>query len=87
MTYLRIHREFTGRWRWRQRAVIRRRSLLVHLSSRYACSPTAHAKEVPASDLLSSELTHSVLTTLRIGDFVVGHEGDPQLLGHPGIRY
>jgi len=26
-------------------------------------------------------------TTLQVGDFVVGAEGDPQLMGHPDIRY
>jgi len=25
--------------------------------------------------------------TYRVGNFVVGQEGDPQLLGHPDIRY
>jgi hypothetical protein len=28
-----------------------------------------------------------VATVLRIGDFVVGEDGDPQLLGHPDILY
>jgi hypothetical protein len=28
-----------------------------------------------------------VTSVLRIGDFVVGEDGDPQLLGHPDILY
>ena len=29
----------------------------------------------------------SVAVVLRIGGFVIGEAGDPQLSGHPGIRY
>jgi hypothetical protein len=28
-----------------------------------------------------------VLTTLRVGQFLVSDEWDPQLAGHPDIRY
>lgn len=28
-----------------------------------------------------------VATVLRVGDYVVCEDGDPQLMGHPGIRY
>ena len=87
MVHSRIKQKTTGRHRWRQQAASRRRSLRMGGLAYQAAELVAHSKEMQAANLVSSKLKHSILTTLRIGDFIVGHDGDPQLLGHPEIRY
>ena len=83
MVHSRIKQKTTGRHHWRQQAASRRVGRLAY----QAAELVAHSKEMQAANLVSSKLKHSILTTLRIGDFIVGHDGDPQLLGHPEIRY
>lgn len=71
--------------RWRCRTTLRRTTLLVlplTAAARYAPSMAAWRRTVPVFVPVTP-----VATMLRVGEFVVSEEGDPQLLGHPDIRY
>ena len=86
MTHFRFRYKRVGFMRWRCRSA-RRQAVVLLLP--LACAapqvlsaaawrrtlPVAVVPPVPAAKLL------------RVGEFVVGEEGDPQLLGHPDIRY
>ncbi len=71
--------------RWRCRTARHRPGLLVlplaigvqHAPSRAAWRRTMPAQLPPVA----------VATVLQVGAFVVGAEGDPNLSGHPDIRY
>ena len=86
MTHFRFRFKRTGYVRWRCRASQRRLVLIVvcplgelpRQHSEAGGRRTAHlavAAWVPTA------------ATLQVGTFVVGENGDPQLQGHPNIRY
>ncbi|GAB3574312.1 hypothetical protein GCM10027345_08040 [Hymenobacter daeguensis] len=52
------------------------------MAAQYAPATASWRRTIPK--FVPMPIPHSVL---RIGDFVVGEEGDPQLSGHPNIRY
>ena len=86
MTHFRFRYKRVGFTRWRCRTARRRTTLLLlplspvlsHLPSQAAWRRTAPA-QVPLPTLSPA--------VLRIGTYVVGEQGDPQLSGHPDIRY
>lgn len=85
MTHFRFRYKRIGYMRWRCRSAQRRAILLVlplTAAARYASTTAAWRRTVPVFVPIVP-----VVAVLRVGEFVVGEEGDPQLLGHPDIRY
>jgi hypothetical protein len=85
MTHFRFRYKRVGYMRWRCRAASRRTTSLTLpevVVPYHAPSTAAWRRRVPATVLLLP-----VVTVLQVGSFVVSEEGDPQLSGHPGIRY
>lgn len=85
MTHFRFRYEQIGYVRWRCRIVRRRAMLLVPpLVSIALHESTASAwrRTIPTFTPLPPAAIE-----LHIGKFVVSEDGDPQLLGHPNIRY
>jgi len=71
--------------RWRCRTASRRAILLVlpmMSAAQFAASTASWRRTAPAYAPLGP-----VGSVLQVGQFVVSEEGDPQLLGHPDIRY
>ncbi|SFQ27502.1 hypothetical protein SAMN04515668_1670 [Hymenobacter arizonensis] len=85
MTHFRFRHKRVGYMRWRRRAA-GRCALFVVLpfeSSTQQNSSTAFwRRAIPVIIQLQP-----LATVLHVGGFMVGEEGDPQLLGHPDIRY
>ena len=85
MTHFRFRYKQIGYVRWRCRTARRRAMLLVlSLVGIARHKPTASAWR---RTLLTIAPLPPVAIELQIGKFVVSEEGDPQLLGHPNIRY
>ncbi|GAC1370441.1 MAG: hypothetical protein NVSMB30_09160 [Hymenobacter sp.] len=85
MAHYRIRHRRLSNLRWRLHMALRRAALL--LISIAATRPgSVAALEHPAMPLAKPLLT-PVGNVLHVGDYVVSEEGDPQLLGHPNIRY
>ena len=85
MTHFRFRYKRVGYMRWRCRSAQRRTALLVlplAAAARHAPSTAAWRRTMPA--FVPVPTPQSIL---KIGDFVVGPDDDPQLFGHPGIRY
>jgi hypothetical protein len=85
MTHFRFRYKRVGYMRWRTRTAHRRAVLLalpLLPASGFAPSTASWRRAVP-----SYQLSQPSDAVLKIGDFVVSEAGDPQLLGHPGIRY
>ena len=85
MIQIRFSRQQISFIRWRCRTA-RRRALLLSPPLAVLPSPVSdaapwrHALPLPVSMPL-------VATVLHIGKFIVSEMGDPQLQGHPDIRY
>lgn len=85
MTHFRFRCKCAGYLRWRSRAERRRVSVLAqpllvedaHLPSRPSWRRVVPLQVPPAMQPL----------VLHVGDFIVSQQGDPQLSGHPDIRY
>ena len=71
--------------RWRCRIARRRAMLLeLRLEAMVQQRSIANATRRPKPAAVA---VHSGTAVLQIGTFVVSQEGDPQLHGHPDIRY
>jgi hypothetical protein len=85
MTHFRFRYKLVGYMRWRCRAASRRVTLLMIQqvsAAQFAPSTAAWRRTMPTFAPVPK-----LQQILKIGDFVVGEEGDPQLVGHPDIRY
>jgi hypothetical protein len=85
MTHFRFRYKRIGYMRWRCRSASRRVALLalpLAAAGQFAPAMASWRRTIPA--FASTSAPQAVL---KIGDFVVGEEGDPQLSGHPDIRY
>jgi hypothetical protein len=85
MIHFRFRYKRVGYMRWRCRSTQRRAVLLVlplTVAAQHAPSMAAWRRTVPVFVPVVP-----VVATLRVGEFVVSEEGDPQLQGHPDIRY
>ncbi len=84
MMHFRFWHKRMGYFRWRCRAA-RRRALFL------AARAQAAAGRMPGvagrRRRRAAAATPPAATALRVGEYLVSAEGDPQLLGHPGIRY
>ena len=86
MTHFRFRYKRVGYMRWRCRTAQRRTTPLVPsliVAAQYDASITAAWRR-------TMPVFAPVFPTameLRVGDFIVSEAGDPQLLGHPDIRY
>lgn len=94
MTHFRFRFKQVGYQRWRWRAAHRRadwRALPVAAGAGYLSHTLLQTagRRRPTPGLLAVALPALAPATavLRVGDFEVGEAGDPQLLGHPDIRY
>ena len=83
MTHFQFRHKRASYIRWWRRAPHRRAAAVVFpfAAAWYLPSTTMWRRTETVS--LTVESTH----TLRVGEFIIGEEGDPHLLGHPGIRY
>jgi hypothetical protein len=86
MTHLRFRYKRTGYMRWRTRTSRRRTTLmLLPLSAaRYSALGVPAWRRAFAAEVAPFA---APTTVLQVGGFLIGEEGDPQLLGHPDIRY
>ncbi|WP_125932439.1 hypothetical protein [Hymenobacter glacialis] len=85
MTHFRFRYKRMGYMRWRWRTASRQAKLLVlPKSTDISCAPGAAAWR---RMMAKAVVLNPVLTTLRVGQFLVSEEWDPQLAGHPDIRY
>jgi len=85
MTHFRFRYYRVGYMRWRFRAASCRALVLlfpVAGGGRFAPSMAVWRRALPVA-----LPPVAVSPTLQVGDFVVSAEGDPQLSGHPDIRY
>ncbi|MBF9223749.1 hypothetical protein [Hymenobacter ruricola] len=84
MTHFRFRYKCMGYLRWRFRVGRRRAVLLAPAETAAArkASTAAWRHRWPAPTP-----PKPVVTALRVGDYIVGEDGDPQLQGHPDIRY
>lgn len=74
-----------GYMRWRCRTASRQARLLdLPKNSAAFFAPSAEAWR---RMMAQAVVLNPVLTTLRVGQFLVSDEWDPQLAGHPDIRY
>ncbi|HEX8507751.1 MAG TPA: hypothetical protein VF630_20480 [Hymenobacter sp.] len=89
MTHFRFRYKRVGYIRWRRRAA-RRRTLLV-VTPLAAVEPGASSasawRRSPLAEAAPKAPAAPVQRVLQVGEFVVSEEGDPQLTGHPDIRY
>ena len=74
----------TGFAQWRQQATQRRGLPLVSGAGASLAGPRTNSPRLPAIGLAGPARGNP---TIRIGEFVISPEGDPQILGHPQIRY
>jgi hypothetical protein len=84
MTHFRFRYTYSGYLRWRFRAG-RRAALMTQpaappMARKPSTAAWRHFWPVP-------EVPKPAPAALRVGDYVVGEDGDPQLQGHPDIRY
>ena len=85
MTHFRFRYKRMGYMRWRCRRASRQAKLHVLPGDLNApCGPTAVAWRRMMAEAM---VLNPALTTLRVGQFLVSDEWDPQLTGHPDIRY
>ncbi|WP_460617897.1 hypothetical protein [Hymenobacter ruber] len=85
MTHFRFRYKRAGYMRWRRRAVRARialRPLPLPADARYAPSMAAWRRTPPPVAPLAP-----IGLMLQVGSYLVGEESDPQLTGHPDIRY
>ena len=85
MTHFRFRYKRVGFMRWRCRTASRRASVLaisLVTKEKHAPSMAAWRRTTP---VVLPPLP--VVKVLQVGDFIVGAEGDPNLSGHPDIRY
>ena len=85
MTHFRFRYKRVGYMRWRCRAAQRRTTLLLlPLQAKPTAAPhvAAWRRTIPLPTPIVP-----ISTVLQVGDYVVGAQGDPQLIGHPDIRY
>lgn len=85
MTHFRFLHKQVAYQRWRCRAARRRAFLLLLPLVRRAWQGSATAMWRRTAPVLVP--MPSVTVVLHIGKFVVSEAGDPQLYGHPDIRY
>ena len=85
MMHSRFRHHQIGYVRWRCRMVRR----YARLPERPLAAPVRQGSTSTAWRYTTPVLApmQPVVTVLQIGKFVVSHEGDPQLHGHPDIRY
>ena len=89
MTHFRFRYKRVGYIRWRRRSSPRPVVLVaaalatdeLNVPSKAAWRRTAKVVVVAETPAVSNTVI------LHIGEFVISEEGDPQLLGHPDIRY
>lgn len=85
MTHFRFRYKRIGYMRWRCRTASRRAMVLVlpmGAATQFAPSTAAWRRTIPVFVPMPKPQA-----ILKIGDFVVSEEGDPQLSGHPDILY
>ena len=86
MTHFRFRYKQVGYMRWRCRTSSRRAVLLflplAPVRQRHPLSVALWRRTMSAVPKLAP-----ATKVLQFGDFVIGEEGDPQLMGHPDIRY
>ena len=85
MTYFRFRHKRTGYVRWRCRTVRGRvalRALPLKTGARCALGLAVWRRMQP---VVMPPLPISLM--LQVGSYQVGEDGDPQLTGHPDIRY
>ncbi|MBH8570326.1 hypothetical protein KB206_15650 [Microvirga sp. STS02] len=85
MTHFRFRYKRVGYMRWRRRTLRARaesRHWPLSADARYAPSMAAWRRTQPPVALLAP-----IGLMLQVGSYLVGEEGDPQLTGHPDIRY
>jgi len=85
MTHFRFRYKRVGFMRWRCRSTSRRTVLLVlplAAAAQFAPSMAAWRRTIPTFAPIPNPQV-----VLKIGDFIVSEEGDPQLTGHPDILY
>lgn len=87
MTHFRFRFKQVGYRRWRWRAAHRRTDRLVRLFAVEAGHAARPGRRRSALGLLGGAWLAPAAAVLRVGGFEVGEAGDPQLLGHPDIRY
>ena len=85
MKHFRFRYKRVGYMRWRCRAARVRTALLIWpltSGARYAPSTAAWRRTQPV------EVPPTPISfVLQVGSYRVGEDGDPQLTGHPDIRY
>ncbi len=74
----------TGFAQWRRQATQRRSLPLVSGAGASRAGRRARSPRLPTMGLGGPARSNP---TIRIGEFVISPEGDPQILGHPQIRY
>ncbi|GAA3957669.1 hypothetical protein [Hymenobacter antarcticus] len=85
MTHFRFRYKRVGYMRWRCRAARHRTTLLLlPLTPAARHVPSQAAWRRPAPVQLPATPQPLVL---RVGHYVVSEQGDPQISGHPDIRY
>ena len=85
MTHFRFRYKRVGYMRWRCRSASRRVALLAFpVAAVVPVAPATASWRRSVPKLVQVAEPQSIL---KIGDFVVGEEGDPKLIGHPDIRY
>lgn len=85
MTHFRFRYKRVGFMRWRCRTASRQAKLHVLAKGvQPPCPPTAVAWR---RMLAEAVVLNPTPATLRVGQFLVSDQGDPQLTGHPDIRY
>lgn len=75
--------------RWRRRSFRRPAAVVMPvLAVAEAGAPSTSAwRRAYGPAAVPQALTIARAVVLRIGEFIISEEGDPQLSGHPGIRY
>ena len=86
MTHFRFRFKRTGYIRWRCRASRRRLVVIVVCPLGEVSRPRSEAARRRTAPLAVA-IWVPTAATLRVGTFVVGENGDPQLHGHPNICY
>ena len=83
MTHFRFRYKRVGYIRWRHRTAGRRRVTVL------PAAPVQRASHAAMQRRTMTVLVRlsPVAKVLKYGDYFIGEEGDPQLLGHPDIRY
>lgn len=85
MTHFRFRYKRIGYLRWRCRSAKYRTMLLLlplSMAPKHAPSTAAWRRTIPVFVPIAVNPV-----SFQIGDFIVGEQSDPQLVGHPDIRY